>query len=200
MLGPLGSIAAISAGHELFRQGDPADAWYRVASGVLRSCRLLSDGRRQIDSFILPGDYVGFESGRAYSSVAEAITPATVVRYSRARIDQSASEDPALGRLLLAIMLNHLGAVRGRLLQLGRMTAEERVASFLLEMLERSPREDIVDVPMSRNDIADYLALTIETVSRTLSMFKRDAIIALPDRQHVAVLDRKALDRLDRRD
>ena len=103
-------------------------------------------------------------------------------------------QNPALARLLRDTMLRDLANAHGRTLLLGRMTAPERVAAFLLEMFERRDRTKALDLPMSRNDIADYLGLTIETVCRTLSAFKRGGVIAIPNPHRIELLDRDALE------
>jgi CRP-like cAMP-binding protein len=190
----LGTIVTAHAGAEIYGEGDTATAWYRVQSGVLRTCKLLPDGRRQIEDFLFPGDFFGLETRDEHSFAAEAITSATVVRYSRPRLTAAAADNSRLAARLLDVTLGQLDKVHNRLLLLGRKTAEEKLASFLLEMLDRSPDADAIDLTMSRTDIADYLGLTIETVSRTFSMLKHEGVIALPSAQHVEILDPDALE------
>jgi CRP/FNR family nitrogen fixation transcriptional regulator len=192
----LGSVVTVRAGAEVYGEGDGATAWYRVQSGVLRTCKLLPDGRRQVEDFLFAGDFFGLETRGVHSFAAEAITTATVVRYSRPRLTATAATDSRLAARLLDVTLHQLGKVHNRLMLLGRKTAEEKLATFLLEMLERSPDADAdaIDLTMSRTDIADYLGLTIETVSRTFSMLKHEGAIALPSAQHVVILDRDALE------
>ena len=195
-LNTIGTVVSIPQGRELYAEGDPAESWYQVRSGVLRTCKFMLDGRRQIDSFLLPGDFFGFEALSEHRFGAEAITPATVIRYSRSRIEALADGSPGLSRRLREIALKSLSDVQRRLVLLGRKTAEERLTSFILEMLDRSPEHDAVELAMSRNDIADYLGLTIETVSRTFSALKREGILALPNAQRIAVRDRDVLESL----
>jgi CRP/FNR family nitrogen fixation transcriptional regulator len=192
----LGSVVTVRAGAEIYGEGDRATAWYRVQSGVLRTCKLLPDGRRQVEDFLFPGDFFGLETRGEHSFAAEAITAATVVRYSRPRLAATAATDSRLAARLLDVTLEQLGKVHNRLMLLGRKTAEEKLATFLLEMLERSPDADAdaIDLTMSRTDIADYLGLTIETVSRTFSMLKHEGAIALLSAQHVVILDQGALE------
>ena len=192
----LGTIVTAHAGAEIYGEGDMATAWYRVQSGVLRTCKLLPDGRRQIEDFLFPGDFFGLETRGEHSFAAEAITSATFVRYSRPRLVAAAADNSRVAARLLDVTLEQLDKVQNRLLLLGRKTAEEKLASFLLEMLDRSPKADAIDLTMSRTDIADYLGLTIETVSRTFSMMKHDGVIALPSAQHVEILDRGALEEM----
>jgi len=117
-----------------------------------------------------------------------------VMRFQRTATERMIDQNPALARLLRDTMLRDLANAHGRTLLLGRMTAPERVAAFLLEMFERRDRTKALDLPMSCNDIADYLGLTIETVCRTLSLFKRDRVIAIPNPHRIELLDRDALE------
>ncbi len=196
LFAPLGTVVTVRQGGALYAEGDSAHHWYRVRSGVLRTCKLMCDGRRQIDNFLFPGDYFGLEIGAEHSFAAEAVSAATVIRYGRSRLDTATLDDPRLGARLFQIMLGQLDRAHERFMLLGRKTAEERVASFLLEMLERSSAAGSIDLPMSRTDIADYLGLTIETVSRTFSALKQHRVIALPSAHRVAILDHAALEDL----
>jgi CRP/FNR family nitrogen fixation transcriptional regulator len=192
----LGSALSVRSGRELYAEGDSATYWYRVTSGVVRTCKLLPDGRRQIDDFLFPGDVFGLEASGEHMVGAEAVTNAAVVSYSRNRLDSMAEDDTRLSARLLQLTLKQLGKAHGRLLLLGRKTAEEKLATFLLEMLDRSDEHGALDLPMSRTDIADYLGLTIETVSRTFSLFRRDCLVELPNAHRVIILDRHALEEL----
>ena len=195
-LDALGTVVTIATGAELYGEGDRAEHWYRVRSGIVRTSKLLPDGRRQIDDFLFPGDFFGLEIGATRSLTAEAVNGASVVRYARARFDGEAPTDSRLSARLLNITLGRLGKAHERLLTLGRKTAEERVASFLLEMLDRAPSAGAIELAMSRTDIADYLGLTIETVSRTFSALKRDRVIALANAHRVTIVDLAALETL----
>lgn len=195
-LDTLGTVVTVRPGAEVYGEGDTATAWFRVQSGVLRTCKLLPDGRRQVDDFLFPGDFFGLETRGEHSFAAEAITSATVIRYSRPRLSAVAATDTRVATRLLDVTLAQLGKAHDRMMLLGRKTAEEKLASFLLEMLEHAADPKVVDLSMSRTDIADYLGLTIETVSRTFSMLKRDGAIALPSAQHVMILDRAALEEM----
>ena len=192
----VGSVLSLRSGRELYAEGDSATYWYRVTSGVVRTCKLLPDGRRQIDDFLFAGDVFGLEASAEHKIGAEAVTNAAVVSYSRNRLDSMAQDDARLSARLLQMTLKQLDKAHGRLLLLGRKTAEEKLATFLLEMLDRSDARETLDLPMSRTDIADYLGLTIETVSRTFSSFRRDCLIELPNAHRVVVLDRQALEEL----
>ncbi len=190
----IGTRLSFSRNEEIYAEGDSSDCWYKVVSGTVRVCKLLADGRRHIAEFCFSGDCFGLDStdGRPYS--AEAVDNVIVMRYRRKPTEQLIDQNHALARLLRDAMLRDLAHAHGHTLRLGRMTASERVATFLLEMFERRDRTRALDLPMSRNDIADYLGLTIETVCRTLSGFKRDGIIAIPNPHRIALLDRDALE------
>jgi CRP/FNR family nitrogen fixation transcriptional regulator len=189
----IGTRLSFSRNDEIYAEGDSSDCWYKVVSGTVRVCKLLADGRRHIAEFCFSGDCFGIDTSgdRLYS--AEAVGNVIVMRFQRKATERLIDESPALARLLRDTMLRDLANAHGRTLRLGRMTAPERVAAFLLEMFERRNRTKALDLPMSRNDIADYLSLTIETVCRTLSAFKRDGAIAIPNPHRIELLDRGAL-------
>jgi CRP/FNR family nitrogen fixation transcriptional regulator len=190
----IGTRLTFSRNDEIYAEGDNVDCWYKVVSGTVRVCKLLADGRRHIGEFCFSGDCFGLDSagGRPYS--AEAVGDVIVMRFARNATERLIDQNPALARLQRDTMLRNLCNAHGRTLLLGRMTAPERVATFLLEMFERRDRTKVLYLPMSRNDIADYLGLTIETVCRTLSAFKRQCVIAIPSSHRVELLDRDALE------
>ena len=190
----IGTRLSFSRNAEIYAEGDSSECWYKVVSGTVRVCKLLADGRRHIADFCFSGDCFGLDGtgGRPYS--AEAVDDVIVMRYRRKPTEQLIDQNNALARLLREAMLRDLAHAHGHTLRLGRMTACERVATFLLEMLERRDRTKALDFSMSRNDIADYLGLTIETVCRTLSAFKRDGVIAIPNPHRIELLDRSALE------
>jgi CRP/FNR family transcriptional regulator, nitrogen fixation regulation protein len=181
------------SGEEIFCEGDPAGAFYRVESGVVRTSKLLNDGRRQIDAFHLAGDIFGMERGWAHRFSAEAVGEATVVAIQRASLEDMAASEGALAQEVLASTMRLLERAQDHLVLLGRKTAMEKIATFLLDMAERSAAGDTVELPMSRSDIADHLGLTIETVCRTLTELQRREAIKLPARRRVIVLRNKAL-------
>lgn len=190
----IGTRLSFSRNDEIYAEGASSDCWYKVASGTVRVCKLLADGRRHIAEFCFSGDCFGLDntSGRQYS--AEAVDHVIVMRFQRTATERLIDQNPALARRLRDTMLRDLANAHGRTLLLGRMTASERVVAFLLEMFERRDRTKALDLPISRNDIADYLGLTIETVCRTLSLFKRDGIIAIPNPHRIELLDCEALE------
>jgi CRP-like cAMP-binding protein len=189
----IGTPLTLKRGETVFYEGDPADAYYKVVSGAIRSCKLLADGRRQIGQFFLAGDLFGLGVGATCLFSAEAVTDAVLVRYARQQVDRLVGEAPAVGRCLLLVAARHLTAAHQQMLLLGRKTAEERIASFLLAMAEHSGG-DLFLLPMTRADIADYLGLTIETVSRTFTQLRHDGLIALRGTSEVAIADRDALE------
>jgi CRP/FNR family transcriptional regulator, nitrogen fixation regulation protein len=190
----IGTRLSFSRNHEIYAEGDSADCWYKVVSGTVRVCKLLADGRRHIAEFCFSGDCFGIEGSGERRYSAEAVDDVIVMRFQRKASERLIDQNPALARVLRDTMLRDLANAHGRTLLLGRMTAPERVATFLLEMFERRDRTKALDLPMSRNDIADYLGLTIETVCRTLSAFKREGVIAIPNPHRIELLDRDALE------
>ena len=190
----IGTRLSFSRNDEIYAEGDSSDSWYKVVSGTVRVCKLLADGRRHIAEFCFSGDCFGLDGTGERPYSAEAVDDVIVMRYRRQPTEQLIDQNHALARLLRDAMLRDLAHAHEHTLRLGRMTASERVATFLLEMFERRDRTKALDLPMSRNDIADYLGLTIETVCRTLSLFKRDGAIAIPNPHRIELLDRGALE------
>jgi len=171
-----------SAGSEIYAQGEEAGCLYKVEFGAVRVYRLLSDGRRQISAFHLAGETFGFETDTIHHFFAEAIC-ATGIRILRTN---SRHEDIAAA--LLPMALQGLVRAQEHLLVLGRQNSVERVAAFLCEMSERQGELRQVELPMSRTDIADYLGMTIETVSRVFSRLKQKGVIRLPSLRSVEIV------------
>lgn len=180
---------------EIYGENEPADYVYKVLRGSVRTYSVLNDGRRHIGAFYLPGDVFGVESGSEHSLSAEAIVDSTVAVVRRSAVMNVAKRDNMLLTQLLDCTARELNRARDHV-QLLIKTAQERVASFLLEMAERLPG-DTVELPMSRQDIADYLGLTIETVSRTLTQFGLAKAIELPSSRSIVLRNRGALARLN---
>lgn len=187
------TAVAVRHGRTLFHEGDPARCFFRVISGAVRSCRLLPDGRRQIGDFFLPDDFFGFGAADVYLHSAEAIVNTALVAYPRKLLDGALLGQARFVRALLTIMSRRLTDTQQQMVLLGRKTAEERVATFLLGMSERCGEGDHVRLPMTRADIADHLGLTIETVSRVLTKLRADGLIALRASSDVRFIDRDAL-------
>jgi CRP/FNR family nitrogen fixation transcriptional regulator len=196
---PAGMQKVLRKGEELFAEGDDAEYFYKVVSGAIRSYKLLSDGRRQIDAFHLRGDIFGLESRAEHRFSAEALGTATVIAYRRNRLAALTAEDPAFRDQVMSAMLRSLERAQDHMLLLGRKTAQEKIATFLLDMAERVADDEAhFDLPMQRTDIADHLGLTIETVSRTLTQFARDGLIRLAAASRSVMLCNKpALQRLN---
>ena len=181
---------------EIYGEGEPADYLYKVVSGAVRTSKVLSDGRRQIGAFYFPGDTFGLETGDEHAFSAEAISDCKVLVIKRSAVVGLAARDNEVARQLWTLTSRELRRVQDHILLLIK-TAEERVVSFLLEMAARRPGANAVELPMSRQDIADYLGLTIETVSRTLSQLEDTAAIELPSSRRIVLRNRTALGRLN---
>lgn len=183
---------SIARGEEVFADGDTAEYIYKIVSGTVRSCKLLNDGRRQIDSFHFAGDIFGLESGGEHRLTAEAVDDVVVLAFRRCRFDSLVQRDPALSHQLMNSVIASLERAHEHMVLLGRKTAQEKIASFLLGMANRlAPRADRFDLPMQRADIADHLGLTIETVSRVLTQMMRDGLIKLTAAGRTIVLQNK---------
>jgi CRP/FNR family nitrogen fixation transcriptional regulator len=192
-----GTRRAIRRGEEIFAEGEACNQFYKVISGTVRTVKLLSDGRRQIDDFHLAGDLFGLESGDCHRFTAEAVDDVVVIVYRRNRFASLVQSDPAFGEQLMSSMLTNLDRAHDHLVLLGRKTALEKMASFLLDLARRLTRGDRVHLPMQRSDIADHLGLTIETVSRTLTQMVRDGLIRLAEAGRTIILaDRTRLQQL----
>jgi CRP/FNR family transcriptional regulator, nitrogen fixation regulation protein len=183
----------VAADHQIYAEGDEARCFYKVVSGLVRTCRFLSDGRRQIDAFHREGDVFGFEAGADHRMSAEAVSECTMIAYRRRGLETMVSEDDRLGRWFFAHAMNSMASAREHSLLLGRASAAQKIGAFLLEVADRDSSSGPIDLVMSRQDIADYLGLTIETVSRTLSQLERDAVIGLPSARRVMLKDRRTL-------
>lgn len=196
---PAGTQMVVAKGEELFAEGDEAECFYQVVSGTIRSCKLLSDGRRQIDAFHLRGDIFGLEAGAQHRFSAEAVGNASVIAYRRSRLAALIEDDAAFRDQVMSAMLRSLERAQDHMLLLGRKTAQEKIATFLLDMARRvSDDAAHFELPMQRTDIADHLGLTIETVSRTLTQFARSGMIELlPASRSVGLCNRTALQRLN---
>ena len=189
----IGARMRFSRDQQIYAEGDQGTCWFKVISGTVRISKLLADGRRHITEFCFAGDSFGFDAFEERVFSAEAVTDATVLRLPRGATERLIEEDPVFARHLRGEMLRSLDAAQHRLFLLGRMTACERVAAFLVELSERHDTRHRVDLPMSRCDIADHLGLTVETVCRVLSDFKRRRLIAAPNAHRMEFLDREAL-------
>jgi CRP-like cAMP-binding protein len=180
----------------VYYAGDPAEYWYMVVSGMAARCAVLADGRRQIIELLVPGDFFGFCPSEAHEFGVEAVTvDTTIVRYPRRSVEALAESDAKLGHQLLQLSFEAIRRLDARVVTVGRMNALERVGSFLIEMSERFPHGpgDRIPLPLSRYDIADYLGLSMETVSRSIGELRRKEAISLFGPHRIKVLNRSVL-------
>ena len=175
-----------AAGETVFAQEDVMTSVYNVLDGVLRLYKLLPDGRRQIVGFALPGDFLGMATAERHGFSADAIGPASVCQFTKAAFARFAEHRPILLRRINELAVRELNHARDHMVLLGRRSAEEKVATFLVGWRDRLQRlrgsARMVSLPMNRQDIADYLGLTIETVSRTFTKLEREGVIDIVSR------------------
>jgi CRP/FNR family nitrogen fixation transcriptional regulator len=183
----IGSVRNWAQDQEIFREGDSAEYFYKVVSGIVRTCKFLVDGRRQIDGFHIPGDIFGLEPGAQYRLSAEAVSDCTVTAYRKTKPGLLVAQDQNLSQELLSFAMQGMARAQEHSLLLGRRSAMEKVAAFLLDWAKKSQHHGLVNLAMTRQDIADYLSLTIETVSRTLSQLERENVIDLPSTRQIRV-------------
>ncbi|MGD9740498.1 MAG: helix-turn-helix domain-containing protein [Bauldia sp.] len=181
-----GALRRCRRNEEIFGEGDPADFVYRVRSGTVRLYRILSDGRRLIGSFLHSGDSFGFEDSDEHALSAEAVTDCEIIATPRLAVARRAESDHEFSHQLWQTAVAELSRARKHMLVLGCQSAVERVGSFLLEMA-RTAATKVVTLPMSRQDIADYLGLTIETVSRTITQLTERGAIEVPSSRTIVL-------------
>jgi CRP/FNR family transcriptional regulator, nitrogen fixation regulation protein len=191
----MGAPMSFGRNAEIYGEDEPADYLYKVVSGTVRTYKVLADGRRQIGAFYMAGDVFGLEMGDEHTFSAEAISDAKVLVIKRSALVALAERDNEVARQLWALTGRELSRVQDHIMFLIK-TAQERVVGFLLEMAERATNNGALELPMSRQDIADYLGLTIETVSRTLTTLENAAAIELPSSRRIVLRNRSALNRL----
>jgi CRP/FNR family transcriptional regulator len=198
-LSALAVTISVDAGRTFIEEGDVAEFFFNVTSGTAKLFKLLPDGRRQITGFASMGTFLGLAVSSTYAFGAEAVEPMRICRFSRTRLRGVLDAFPAMEKRLLEVASNELVAAQEQMLLLGRKTARERLASFLVSRVtaqiaapipamphQGTPR---VALPMTRSDIADYLGLTIETVSRTLTRFKGERLIDIPNASAIVIRD-----------
>ncbi len=190
----------VGAGEPLIDEGQPAVHVFNVTSGAIRVYKLLIDGRRQMTGFLFPGDFLGLANEDTYAYSAEAVIASTVCRFPRRKVEALLVKYPKMERRLLSMASHELAAAQEQMLLLGRKNAREKIASFLLMLSRRAEQRglaaDPVFVPMSRNDIGDYLGLTTETVSRTFSELKAKGAIELLPLGKVRLAQRERLEEI----
>ena len=192
----LGAPIPYARDSEIYGEGEEAEYIYQVVSGAVRTYKILNDGRRQIGAFYLAGDIFGLEIGESHDLSAEAVCDCTVAVIKRSSLVKLAKGDSGITQALWTLTARELQRVQKHVLLLVR-SAQERVASFLLEMADRTASAGSVVLPMSRRDIADYLGLTIETVSRALAALEGQAAIAMTGARRVQLTNVRELRRLN---
>jgi CRP-like cAMP-binding protein len=192
----MGAPMTFKKNTEIYGESEPAEYLYKVVSGTVRTYKVLADGRRQIDAFYVAGDVFGLEGGEQHSFSAEAVTECKVLVVKRSALVTLAERDTEVARQLWTITARELQRAQEHVLALIK-TAEERVIGFLLDIAARVSSGNTFELPMSRQDIADYLGLTIETVSRTMTQLESAAAIELPSSRRVVLRSRAALGRLN---
>lgn len=172
----LGTRITVARDEEIYAQDDEAERFYQVLSGVVRTSRLTADGRRQVGDFYYPGEVFGLEPGPDHRFASDALTDCEIQVVRRAAVRAFAG-DAEVDRAILEATRVEMERLQEHVMLLGRKGARERVAGFLMGLAQRQP-QDQVDLPMGRQDMADYLGLTIETVSRMITQLQSDAIVA----------------------
>jgi CRP/FNR family nitrogen fixation transcriptional regulator len=188
-IGQLGVRISVSKDEEMYGQGEDVDFVYLILGGAVRTTHHMSDGRRQIGDFYRTGDMLGFETRPQHWFSAEALQQCLILALRRSALTGT---DGALQRLISMSVDREFERAQEHLLQLGCKTAEEKVAGFLLDCVRDAPGE-FIDLPMSRRDIADYLCLSVETVSRMLSQLRTSRIVTFSTKRLVRVVNLKAL-------
>lgn len=181
----LGTRVRFDREEEIYAQDEDAEMFYRVIRGVVRTSKLTSDGRRQVGDFYYPGDLVGLEPGPQHRFAAEALTACELQVVRRSAVRAFAGE-AAVDRAILQATAREMDRLQEHVMLLGRRSARERVASFLLSLAQREPKAP-VEMAMGRQDMADYLGLTIETVSRMLTQLQGEAIVEFPSNRRFEV-------------
>ena len=185
----------VDAQHTIFSEGDPATNVFNVTSGTAKLYKLLPDGRRQITGFLFGGDFMGLSVNERYAYTAETVSATTICRFARRKLDTLMDEFPKLQRRLFSLASTELAAAQDQMLLLGRKTAREKIASLLSIIARRDATLRLkggqgplaFDLPLTREAMADYLGLTLETVSRQISALKRDGVIELEGKRHVTI-------------
>ena len=204
-LGAAAVTMSVQPGHTFIQEGDPAEHFFNVTAGTAKLYKMLPDGRRQVTGFAGVGYFLGLAVSSSYAFSAESLDPVRICRFSRSKLRGLLDDFPALEKKLLEVASHELVVAQEQMLLLGRKTARERLASFLVARANLLPHcagagaavlgmKERIHLPMTRSDIADYLGLTIETISRTLSRFKAEKMIEIPNNSEIVVLKHAALD------
>ncbi len=184
-------------GKLIFMEGDKTDNYFNVSDGVVRAVKLMPDGRRTILDFLFKGDFLGLSNNGKYPFSAEAITPVKLCRFPRPRLQELFEEIPKMETRLLGIFGEKLAQAHSQIIDLGRKSPREKLATFLLWLSKKKTltgEDNTFYLPMSREDISDYLGLTVESISRTFSKFTREGLIEIENRKKIKLLDIEALE------
>jgi CRP-like cAMP-binding protein len=192
----MGATMPFGRNQEIYGEGEAADYAYRVLTGAVRVYKVLNDGRRQISAFYMPGDIFGLEPGEEHAFSADAVTDSSILVIKRSAVANLTATDARFAQQLWNMTARELQHMQDHVVLLVK-SARERIASFLLQIGNRVETSNEIELPMSRQDIADYLGLTIETVSRTLTQLEHAAAIALPASRRIVIRNRSALARLN---
>jgi CRP/FNR family transcriptional regulator len=190
-LGSIATAVKLDRGRTVFFEGDDSTYLFNVVTGAIRLSKLLPDGRRQVTGFLFAGDFLGLAISDVYVYSAETLTEASLCRFDRARLRQLMGRLPKLEHELLKLSSNELSQAQDHLMMLGRKTANERLTTVLLKLVERIGQRDNggwnLELPMTREDLADYTGLTTETVSRTFTQLRNQGVIETPNRRLVHI-------------
>jgi CRP-like cAMP-binding protein len=192
------TTTSLRRGEEIYSSEDPAEQWYCIVSGLARKCAVSAAGRRRIVDFLLPGDFFGFTAREEHVFTVEAVVDGTTVaRYPRRRVETIANADPELALLIREAAFEAISRLQARVVMIGRTTARRKVSAFIVEMAQRlsDGSDRVIVLPMSRYDIADYLALAVETVSRAITDLKECGAITVSGKRQITIIDRGALER-----
>lgn len=187
----LGGTALVERNGEIYADGEPAEHVYEVISGVVRICSYLEDGRRQICAFHFPGDVFGFDLAETNSFSAEAVTPCKLAVIKKSVFRDAATRNPALCAAMCRTVATSFAQLQAHVVLLGHKSAQQRVTAFLQTLAKRQTGCSVVELPMSRQDIADHLGLTIETVSRTITQLQDLGVISLDGSRRITVRRRQ---------
>jgi CRP-like cAMP-binding protein len=193
-----GTVQHFTRNEPIFHEADPARHILQIVSGTVRLCRHTPDGRRHVAEFVLAGDLCGVLGGATQSFTAEAVTDVVVIAYPRAQFDRMSQSDPVFREKVFSHLSRHLLSVQMHSFVLGCQSAKERLATFLLRLAERtgSIRSGRVDLAMGRQDIADHLGLTIETICRAIAALKNDRVLEVPNTHQLVLRNIDALGEL----
>ncbi|MEW5420429.1 helix-turn-helix domain-containing protein [Amorphus sp. 3PC139-8] len=187
----LGGTILVERNGEIYADGEPAEHVYEVMSGVVRICSYLEDGRRQICAFHFPGDVFGFELDEVHAFSAEAVTPCKLAMARKSAFKDAASREPTLCAAMCRTVATSFAQLQAHVVLLGHKSAQQRVTAFLKALTRHHANAGVVELPMSRQDIADHLGLTIETVSRTITQLQDLGVISLEGSRKITVRRRQ---------